>query len=111
MIQWRLRSTFPAARGWTPTLEVTTSKPTNHRQIGADAVRAFLASIGTCAGIYVLGFCQQRKIPTDGIRIVQRMENDPATGLVGKSISTFNCRPDFPEKYKQAVIRSAEQCK
>ena len=26
----------------------------------------FLASIGTCAGIYVLGFCRQRGLPTDG---------------------------------------------
>ena len=26
----------------------------------------FLSSIGTCAGIYVLGFCQQRGIPTEG---------------------------------------------
>ena len=26
----------------------------------------FLASIGTCAGIYVLGFCQQRGIPPTG---------------------------------------------
>ncbi|MCL4394651.1 MAG: OsmC family protein [Chloroflexi bacterium] len=71
----------------------------------------FLASIGTCAGIYVLGFCQQRKIPTDGIRIVQQMENDPATGLVGKIYLDIQLPPDFPEKYKGAVIRSAEQCK
>ena len=32
----------------------------------------FLASLGTCAGIYVLGFCKQRGLPTEGIRIVQR---------------------------------------
>ena len=44
----------------------------------------FLASIGTCAGIYVLGFCQQRGIPTDGIKIVQRMQSDRTTGLVGQ---------------------------
>ena len=44
----------------------------------------FLASIGTCAGIYVLGFCRQRGLPTDGIRIIQRTERDPRTGLVGK---------------------------
>lgn len=31
----------------------------------------FLASIGTCAGIYVLGFCRQRGLPTDGIRIIE----------------------------------------
>ena len=32
----------------------------------------FLASIGTCAGIYVLGFCRQRGIPTNGLRITIR---------------------------------------
>jgi ribosomal protein S12 methylthiotransferase accessory factor len=70
----------------------------------------FLASIGTCAGIYVLGFCQQRNIPTDGIKIVQRMHTDQATGLVGQIDLDIQLPPDFPEKYKPAVIRSAEQC-
>ena len=27
----------------------------------------FLASLATCAGIYVLNFCDRRNIPTDGI--------------------------------------------
>jgi len=70
----------------------------------------FLASIGTCAGIYVLGFCQQRGIPTDGIKIVQRMQSDRTTGLVGQIDLEIQLQPDFPEKYKTAVIRSAEQC-
>ena len=39
----------------------------------------FLASMGTCTGIYVLSFCQQRKIPTDNITLLQRME-DSADG-------------------------------
>jgi putative redox protein len=42
----------------------------------------FLASLGTCAGIYVLGFCRQRGLPTDGIRLVRRVERDPATHMV-----------------------------
>ncbi len=70
----------------------------------------FLASIGTCAGIYVLGFCQQRGIPTNGIKIVQRMQSDRTTGLVGQIDLEIQLPPDFPEKYKTAVIRSAEQC-
>jgi len=70
----------------------------------------FLASIGTCAGIYVLGFCQQRGIPADGIKIVQRMQSDRTTGLVGQIDLEIQLPPDFPEKYKTAVIRSAEQC-
>ena len=42
----------------------------------------FLSSIGTCAGIYVLSFCRQRGIPTDGIRIVQNLAANPQTGMV-----------------------------
>ncbi len=70
----------------------------------------FLASIGTCAGIYVLGFCKQRGLPTDGIRIVQRMEPNPVTGLIGKVVLDIQVPPAFPEKYHAALIRSAEQC-
>ena len=70
----------------------------------------FLASIGTCAGIYVLGFCQQRGIPTRDIKIVQRMQSDRMTGLIGQIDLEIQLPSDFPEKYKDAVIRSAEQC-
>ena len=70
----------------------------------------FLASIGTCAGIYVLGFCRQRGLPTDGIRIVQRMERDPRTGLVGRIGLDIEVPPEFPAKYHDALIRAADQC-
>ena len=70
----------------------------------------FLASIGACAGIYVLGFCQQRGIPTKDIKIVQRMHSDRMTGLVGQIDLEIQLPPDFPAKYKDAVIRSADQC-
>ena len=70
----------------------------------------FLASIGTCAGIYVLGFCRQRGLPTEGLKLVQRMETDRATGRVGKIALDIQLPPGFPDKYKAAVIKSAEQC-
>ena len=70
----------------------------------------FLASIGTCAGIYVLGFCRQRDLPTEGIRIVQRMHSDASTGLVGRIDLEIQVPPAFPEKYRPSLIRSAELC-
>jgi len=70
----------------------------------------FLASIGTCAGIYVLGFCRQRGLPTDGIQIVQRMEADPRTGLIAKVSLDIQVPPEFPEKYRDALVRAASQC-
>jgi len=70
----------------------------------------FLSSIATCAGIYVLGFCQKRELPFEDVRIVQSWERDDA----GKRIATIRINievpPDFPEKYHKALIRAANQC-
>jgi putative redox protein len=70
----------------------------------------FLASLATCAGIYVLGFCKQRGLSTEGIRIVQSAQRDPASGLMGKITIEIQTPPDFPEKYLPSLIRSAELC-
>jgi putative redox protein len=71
----------------------------------------FLASIGTCAGIYVLGFCKQRGLPAEGIQIVQRSQANPATGMVEEIDIEIQIPPSFPEKYRDSLIRSAELCK
>ena len=70
----------------------------------------FLASIGTCAGIYVLGFCQQRNLPTEGIRIVERVHSNPYNGMVEKIDLDILVPPTFPEKYRDSLVRSAELC-
>ncbi len=70
----------------------------------------FLASIGTCAGIYVLGFCQQRGLPSEGIRIIQRMYQNSSNGMIGKIDLEIQVPPTFPEKYLPALIKSAELC-
>ncbi len=73
----------------------------------------FLASIGTCAGIYVLSFCQERKIPTDKITLTERLEF--ATTPEGRSFLDtiaidINVPPDFPEKYHKALVKVVDQC-
>jgi putative redox protein len=70
----------------------------------------FLASIGTCAGIYVSGFCRQRDIPTDDIRIRQSLEFNPLTRMVQRINLDIDLPPGFPEQYTSALIRSAELC-
>ena len=70
----------------------------------------FLSSIGTCAGIYVLGFCRQRGLPTEGLKIVQTVSRDPADRMVNRIGLEIRLPAGFPEKYREAVIRSAEQC-
>jgi putative redox protein len=71
----------------------------------------FLSSIATCAGIYVLGFCQQRGLPAEGIHIVQRIHSDRATGMVDEIDIEIHIPPTFPAKYYDSLVRSAELCK
>jgi putative redox protein len=70
----------------------------------------FLASIGTCAGIYVLGFLHQRGIPSEGVRIVQRMHSNPYSGMVEEVDLDIVVPPGFPQKYAAALVRAAELC-
>lgn len=73
----------------------------------------FLASIGTCAGIYVLSFCQERKIPTAGLSLTQEMlyRTEPdGRPVMDRIVLTINVPPDFPEKYHKAIIKVADQC-
>ena len=70
----------------------------------------FLSSIGTCAGIYVLGFCKQRNLPTEGIRIVERINHNRSTGMVETIDLEIQVPESFPEKYRASLIHSAELC-
>ena len=70
----------------------------------------FLSSIGACAGIYVSGFCKQRGLSTEGIRIVERVNRNPQTGMVETIDLEIQAPPTFPEKYLPSLIRSAELC-
>jgi len=70
----------------------------------------FLASIGTCAGIYVKSFCDRREIPTDGIKIIQSMEFDEVKKVPGSISLDIQLPAGFPEKYHEAVVSAAELC-
>lgn len=70
----------------------------------------FLASLATCAGYYVLAFCRERKIPTEGIALSMRMERNQETRMIEKISIEISLPPGFPEKYTNAVVRAADHC-
>ncbi|MBL8909890.1 MAG: OsmC family protein [Archangium sp.] len=69
----------------------------------------FLASIGTCAGIFVQGFCAKRGIPTDEIRIIEHAQFG-ADGVLSGVELELQLPPSFPERYRGAVQTVVEQC-
>lgn len=70
----------------------------------------FLASLGTCAGIFALGFIQSRGLSAEGLKITASFEQNPATHLLGRAAIKITLPKGFPPKYKDAVIKAAEQC-
>lgn len=70
----------------------------------------FLTSIGTCAGFFVLRFCQERNLSTDGIHMEMRTERDEAKGMVGRIVVAIQLPPDFPRKYKKAIAAACSSC-
>ncbi|MBC2709506.1 MAG: OsmC family protein [Desulfosarcina sp.] len=70
----------------------------------------FLSSIGTCAGVYIVYFCESRDIPTDEITMTLRFDRNEKTHLMEKIAIDIHLPSDFPKKYRKAVIRSAQMC-
>ena len=70
----------------------------------------FFASLGTCAGLYALRFCEKRKIDTENLKIVLALESHPKTHIVEKIIYKVSLPPEFPEKYTSALIKSMDLC-
>jgi ribosomal protein S12 methylthiotransferase accessory factor len=69
----------------------------------------FLAAIGACAGIFVQGFCAKRGLSTAGVRVVERPGYADDGTLIAVDL-TLELPADFPEKYRDAVVKVVEQC-
>jgi putative redox protein len=70
----------------------------------------FLVSLATCAGYYVLAFCRERSIPTDGLSLRMSTNRDPKTKRIDRIAIEILLPAGFPEKYKTAVVRAADSC-
>ena len=95
--------------------QVTTDQPVDEG--GTDTAPTpfdiFLASLATCAGVYVNDFCSHRNIPIDTITLTQSAEftvDEKGKHVLASVSLTINLPVDFPEKYREAIVRVAELC-
>jgi ribosomal protein S12 methylthiotransferase accessory factor len=70
----------------------------------------FLASIGTCAGIFALGFMQQRGIDATDSKLTMTPHFDPDVGLITRIDLDLRLPAEFPEKYKGAIVKAMNLC-
>ena len=108
------RITFPGGVRVDAELEgrrIQTDQPASAGGTGSapEPFALFAASLGTCAGFYVLRFCQARELPTQGLAIRQRLRFDE--GRLTEVQLDVELPEGFPEKYREALVRAAEGCK
>ena len=70
----------------------------------------FLASIATCAGFYVKGYCDTRGIPTAGLGLEMHVDRDPETHMVRTLAIEIRLPDGFPDKHREGVLRAANLC-
>jgi uncharacterized OsmC-like protein len=95
--------------------QVTTDQPVDEG--GTDTAPTpfdiFLASLATCAGVYVTDFCNHRNIPTDSITLTQSADftvDDKGKHVLASVSLLIHLPDDFPAKYREAIVRVAEIC-
>ena len=75
-----------------------------------DPFTYFISSFGTCAGYFVLRFCQSRNIPTENIKISVSNDFNPKL-RVAENIKILVELPEtYPDKYESALLRTIDQC-
>lgn len=68
------------------------------------------ASIGTCMGFYALRFCQERGIPTEGLGLeVDTIRSEDKKRVASVRVH-LQLPPEFPDKYKDAILRAVDHC-
>lgn len=70
----------------------------------------FLASIGTCAGLFALRFCQLRGLDTTGLAVSMSGEHAEDRGLLSIIRLEIHVPAGFPDKYRDAIVRAVDQC-
>ncbi|MFH1101916.1 MAG: OsmC family protein [Methanobacteriota archaeon] len=107
--------TFPGGKKVDATYKGFTMRTDQPKQAGGDGSAAepfslFLASLGTCAGYYVLTFCQQRDLPSDEITLLLQFKRDERTHMMTQIDIHIQVPQEFPDQYTKALVRAAEVC-
>ena len=107
--------TFPGGKKVNSTYKGFTVETDQPKDEGGDGSAPepydlFLSSIGTCAGVYVVYFCNERGIDTSGLKMTVGFDRNEKKNLVEAVRIHIHLPPGFPEKYKSTVIKVAGLC-
>ncbi|MFI5361419.1 MAG: OsmC family protein [Elusimicrobiota bacterium] len=110
-----IKVTFPGNKAVAAQFDGFTVLTDQPKESGGDASAPtpfdlFLASIATCAGIFVLSFCRKRGLSTEGLELAQTVEWDEKEHRASRITQEITLPADFPEKYRDTLVQTANLC-
>ncbi len=70
----------------------------------------FVASLGTCIGVYAVRFCQRHNLPTDGLRVGLDWTVVKDPWRIGSIKAEIHYPYNISEAEKKGLMRMAESC-
>jgi ribosomal protein S12 methylthiotransferase accessory factor len=70
----------------------------------------FVASLGTCAGYYVMRFLRNRGLSLDGVSLTLDAERAEDGHLLSTIRVDVTVPEDFPWKYRRALVGAVDAC-
>ncbi|WP_022664309.1 OsmC family protein [Desulfospira joergensenii] len=91
-------------------IQTDQSKQNGGDETAPEPFALFLASLGSCAGIYAKVFCDSRKIDTSDMKLILEVFFKEKQKLLHRIEITLHVGQDFPEKYIKPVIKAMAGC-
>ena len=92
------------------TIETDQPKSEDGEGTAPEPFDLFLASIGTCAGAYIVRFLKNRDIPVDGLQMKLDFIRDETGKRIEKIVFDIKAPKNFPDKYLPALKSAINAC-
>jgi len=70
----------------------------------------FVASLGTCIGVYAVRFCKRHNLPTEGMKVSLDWTVVKDPWRIGSIKAELHYPHDIPDAEKKGLLRMAEAC-
>lgn len=74
------------------------------------AYELFLTGLGSCTAATIAGYCKMQGLPSEGLRVMMSVEQDPETRMATSIKMQILPPVDFPVARKPELAQAAERC-
>jgi putative redox protein len=92
--------------------EIVTDLPAaGSKDAGPTPPELFIASLGSCIGIYVVDYCKRHNVPYKGMTVELGWEDAKAPLRIGSIVARVEMPEGIPQEHYEKLRRVAEMCK